>query len=73
MARIDLLAAIPDPARSSLAGRERAAASRLAELQERVTYARSRSDLTLEERGRRVAGLDKDLDDASRSLAMILR
>jgi len=71
MARVDLLAAIPEPARSSLAGRERAAASRLAELQERVTFARSRSDLTSEERGRRVAGLDKDLGDASRSYAMI--
>src|SRR4029077_10267737 len=48
-----------------------AAGSRLAELQERVTFAGSRSDLTSEERGRRVAGLDRDLDEASRSYAMI--
>ena len=71
MARVDLLEAIADPARSSLAARERAAASRLAELQERVTFTRSRSDLPSEERARRVAGLEKDLDDASRSYAGI--
>jgi tetratricopeptide (TPR) repeat protein len=71
MARVDLLGAIPEPLRSSLAEQQRAAASRLAELQERVTFTRSRSDLSSEERGRRLAGLEKDLDDASRVYAAI--
>lgn len=71
MARVDLMASIPEPLRSALAERERTAAARIAELQERASFTRSRTDLAPEERGRRVGQIQKDLDTADRAYAGI--